>query len=262
MNKKNQKTHLATLAIDDEDTLDSDAVSDSLPQWASSQNVDRLHLNEDRTAIGPARLWTNSGDEDGSGCNVCSAIQAALEEDLEPQCLETHDRSGACVCLAVISGSRMWVGNVGDCRAVGLAFDGTHTILSVDHRASSGSDEFIRVAAAGGKITSDGRIEGILAVTRALGDADIKGVCPHGVVLATPDIRIWQRKGLVVLATDGVWDVMSVSEVAALLPSGKALRRACEQGVSFLRSVAEMLVEEAITRGSEDDVTAVVMPFL
>lgn len=64
--------------------------------------------------------------------------------------------------------------------------------------------------AAGGTILNNSglRVMGILQCTRAIGDKDLQ---PYGVI-ATPDVHSIARTGqeeFLVLATDGLWDVMS-----------------------------------------------------
>lgn len=67
-----------------------------------------------------------------------------------------------------------------------------------------------RVAAAGGTVLNNSglRVMGILQCTRAIGDKDLQS---YGVI-PTPDVLSLPRTGpeeFLVLATDGLWDVMS-----------------------------------------------------
>lgn len=63
------------------------------------------------------------------------------------------------------------VANLGDTRAV-LCVDGTAKRVSVDHKASSVSEQE-RIKREGGLILK-GRVAGQLAITRALGDLALK----------------------------------------------------------------------------------------
>ena len=47
-------------------------------------------------------------------------------------------------------------------------------------------------------------VEGLMP-SRTLGDADVKALCPTGVVLSEPEIRVWDSRGIVILASDGLW---------------------------------------------------------
>lgn len=67
-----------------------------------------------------------------------------------------------------------------------------------------------RVAAAGGTVLNNSglRVMGILQCTRAIGDKDLQ---PYGVI-PMPDVLSIPRTGqeeFLVLATDGLWDVLS-----------------------------------------------------
>ena len=77
---------------------------------------------------------------------------------------------GAAAVVFVALGARGWVANAGDCRAVLHAGPGAVSRLSVDHRASEPSER-ARVEAAGGTVEFD-NLEGMLAVSRGLGDFD------------------------------------------------------------------------------------------
>jgi serine/threonine protein phosphatase PrpC len=68
-------------------------------------------------------------------------------------------------------GMLVYVANAGDCRAV-LSYHGIAYDLSEDHKAIR-EDEQERVTAAGGYV-HNGRLMGILAVSRAFGDIEYK----------------------------------------------------------------------------------------
>ena len=73
-----------------------------------------------------------------------------------------------------------------------------------------------RIQKAGGWVTSQGRVNGNLNLSRALGDLKYKGdkTLPRAaqVITAEPDIMVHALEGsdeFLILACDGVWDVMS-----------------------------------------------------
>merc|ERR1712093_358686 len=79
-----------------------------------------------------------------------------------------------------------------------------------------------RIRDAGG-IVINGRIEG-LEPSRTIGDFDVKMRLPEGVISITPEIRRMElprgqetSQGLLVMATDGVWDVLSGQDIVSLL---------------------------------------------
>merc|ERR1712187_1059462 len=128
-------------------------------------------------------------------------------------------------CLCVIGGHKTWTANLGDCRGLAVSLSGEECLLSVDQRVGDGA-EYKRIVQAGGSVVGNS-VEGLMP-SRTLGDADVKNKCPPGVILAEPEIRVWEGQGILVLATDGLWDVLSVADVVGSLPPGKGLLRACQ----------------------------------
>ena len=145
--------------------------------------------------------------------------------------------------------------NCGDARAVlsctvdenGAACASRATRLTFDHRADDDGEK-LRIEAAGGFVHAK-RVLGILAVARSLGDHGLKEY-----VIAKPyvsETTLTKAEGqFVIVACDGLWDVMKdqeavdmVREIAATDPKD---------------SVAEVLVQEAVKRGSTDNITAIV----
>ena len=86
----------------------------------------------------------------------------------------------------------------------------------MDHKPNR-PDERGRIEALGGEVLFLGvwRVQGQLAVSRAIGDKQLKEwVC------ADPEIRVEKRSSehhYAILATDGVWDVLNCEEAADLV---------------------------------------------
>eukprot|EP00756_Hemistasia_phaeocysticola_P026180 Hpha_TRINITY_DN16046_c5_g1::TRINITY_DN16046_c5_g1_i4::g.117963::m.117963 len=147
-----------------------------------------------------------------------SAITKALQlgfEDAEADWQReegAEDASGTCAVAAVVLHSQLWVAWSGDCRAV-LSREGTAVQVTEDHQPALASERE-RIERAGGSvsITRDGkaRVGGKLAVTRSFGDPR-----RHVGVIAKPEVKHMPLRGeeFLVLATDGVWDVMTPQEV-------------------------------------------------
>ncbi|KAK1861721.1 hypothetical protein I4F81_004301 [Pyropia yezoensis] len=144
------------------------------------------------------------------------------------------------------------VAHAGDTRAVLAVVGGGAVRLSVDHRPSR-PDELARIEASGGLVlTSSGtaRVNGILAVSRSLGDRDLKAF-----VIADPEVAtrpLTPVDEFVVVASDGVWDVLS--DEAAVAAVGGALAGGCAP-----TAAASVLVRLAYSMGSKDDISALVV---
>jgi len=179
--------------------------------------------------------------------------------------------SGCTACVCVLHeehGARViYTAHLGDSRAV-MARDGRATRLTsmTDHKATDPLEEK-RVIEAGGKIIND-RVNGMLAMTRALGDHLLKTpVLPNDVVSNVPDITstdISKKDKFVIVACDGLWDVIDDQQAVELVvecmeelkPQFDQLQR---EGRSLAEIYARMLVEEALARGSNDNISCVVI---
>jgi len=107
---------------------------------------------------------------------------------------------------------KIWCANAGDARAVVCKGGGVAFELSKDHRLTDPAERR-RVESSGGCVDDD-RIDGMLAVSRAIGDFDFKqSALPAHMqpVTALPDITETVLEGseeFIVVACDGVWDCM------------------------------------------------------
>jgi len=155
----------------------------------------------------------------------------------------------------------LYVANAGDCRAV-LCRGGWARDMSVDHKASL-DRERERVEAAGGTV-HNGRVNGVIAVTRAFGDPEFKVLMDKtwwgngakaDILTATPDIRsqeITAYDEFVILACDGLWDVMTSQQAVNFV------RRRLRESPD-LQAATEALVAKAIELASVDNVSAIVV---
>lgn len=92
------------------------------------------------------------------------------------------------------------------------------------------------------------RVGGVLAMSRAFGDRLLKQF-----VVADPDIQVETvDKGLdfLVLASDGLWDIVPNEEAVKIVTS-----------VEEPEAAARLLTETAFSRGSDDNITCIVVKF-
>lgn len=129
---------------------------------------------------------------------------------------------------------------------------------SIDHKPCH-PEEKVRIEAAGGRVSGDrhARIDGKLAVSRGLGDFAFKNdrkLSPSAQkVSCIPDvyeIADLQAGTIVVLACDGLWDVMTSKEVASLVSS-----RIHGEPQAELADIARDLVTASLKRKSHDNIT-------
>eukprot|EP00262_Sarcandra_glabra_P014262 TRINITY_DN4131_c0_g2_i1.p1 TRINITY_DN4131_c0_g2~~TRINITY_DN4131_c0_g2_i1.p1 ORF type:complete len:282 (-),score=67.49 TRINITY_DN4131_c0_g2_i1:369-1214(-) len=163
---------------------------------------------------------------------------------------DNHNRdAGSTASTAVLVGDRLVVANVGDSRAV-ICRGGHAIAVSRDHKPDQ-TDERQRIEDAGGFVMWAGtwRVGGVLAVSRAFGDRLLK---PY--VVADPEIKeevIDSSLEFLILASDGLWDVVTNEEAVSMVKS-----------IEDPEQAARRLTEEANERGSSDNITSVVVRFL
>jgi serine/threonine protein phosphatase PrpC len=164
------------------------------------------------------------------------------------------DKSGTTACIAIVTPSVIVCANVGDSRCI-LAMDGSFTKeMSFDQKPEN-AKERERIVTAGGKVHS-GRIDGELGVARALGDFRFK---VNGKVTNLPDISVHPRQpndDFLVIACDGLWDVLSSSEVLSVIYESFD---ACPD--KSLTDVVSELIDLGIARGSKDNISCILARF-
>ncbi|KAH7516935.1 hypothetical protein FEM48_Zijuj09G0008500 [Ziziphus jujuba var. spinosa] len=163
--------------------------------------------------------------------------------------------SGTTALTAMVFGRLLVVANAGDCRAV-LCRKGQAIDMSQDHRPIYPSEQR-RVEELGGYI-DDGYLNGVLSVTRALGDWDMK--LPRGSsspLIAEPEFRqvvLTEDDEFLIIGCDGIWDVMSSQDAVSLVRRG--LRRHDDP-----EQCARDLVMEALRLNTFDNLTVIVVCF-
>ncbi|KAK4521609.1 uncharacterized protein ATC70_004138 [Mucor velutinosus] len=148
-----------------------------------------------------------------------------------------YDPSGCTAVVALLTDdNHIFVANAGDSRGV-ISINGKMKPLSYDHKPTDEA-EMERIIKAGGFVEF-GRVNGNLALSRAIGDFEFKqneALSPEEqVVTCNPDIidhKITKDDEFFVLACDGIWDCMSNQEVVDFVRSGiaqdKTLDTICE----------------------------------
>ncbi|XP_041327231.1 protein phosphatase 1G isoform X4 [Pyrgilauda ruficollis] len=167
----------------------------------------------------------NEDDEDDTE-------EAEEDEDEEEEMLlpgmegkeEPGSDSGTTAVVALIRGKQLIVANAGDSRCV-VSEGGKAVDMSYDHKPED-EVELARIKNAGGKVTMDGRVNGGLNLSRAIGDHFYKrnkNLPPEEqMISALPDIKVLtinDDHDFMVIACDGIWNVMSSQEVVDFIQS-------------------------------------------
>lgn len=165
--------------------------------------------------------------------------------------------SGTTATLVAIGAGVVTVANVGDSAVVWARAGRVAEIISRNHRTVD-LEERDRVQRAGGVVRgeylSNGDLGGkVIAVTRALGDLDVRAV---GVV-STPHVRHVELEGtddFLIIATDGLWDahggippqqsVDIVRMVFTQMPHQPAVKEACDELLSFAKGTCRLPIDD------------------
>jgi serine/threonine protein phosphatase PrpC len=169
--------------------------------------------------------------------------------------------------VAIIKDNILYVANLGDSEMV-LCTEGKSEILTECHNPKKNEKELQRVEAMGGRIIK-GRVGHprlnpsifSIAVSRAIGDSFFKDPQvtegrPSGLI-AEPYITqrlIKESDEFLVLACDGVWDVLGYQDVVDYVRENLKKEKDPQK-------VSEMLCQLALDKGSTDNITALIVTF-
>ncbi|KAI5654835.1 hypothetical protein M9H77_32022 [Catharanthus roseus] len=208
------------------------------------------HLGNAVPAYLQKNLFANILKEDAFWTNPGGSISRAYEKT-DQDILKSSNlgRGGSTAVTAIlINGRRLWVANVGDSRAV-LSRGGQAIQMTIDHEPSTERGSIENKGGFVSNMPGDvPRVNGQLAVSRAFGDKSLKS---H--LRSDPDIldvTIDVNCDVLILASDGLWKVVTNQEAIDIARKIKDPRKAAEQ-----------LTAEALKRDSKDDISCVVVKF-
>ena len=236
-------------------------------------------------------------------------LSEALRETflvLDRQMLQgIRDDGMKCGCTSVVTivtPTHIICANAGDSRCILSTRRGDNTTqslipLSNDHKPQS-KEESLRIHTAGGYVTTRrtggvSRVDGILAVSRGLGDfrfkqrADLPSEmqkvslsylilfwffinllswfiywlidswsCFFHKVTCNPEIIVHVRHikdEFIILGCDGIWDVLSSDDVI------KLVQTLYSEGENNEKLIAEELIDESFAKGSKDNISVIVV---
>ncbi|KIY63611.1 protein serine/threonine phosphatase 2C [Cylindrobasidium torrendii FP15055 ss-10] len=139
----------------------------------------------------------------------------------------------------------LYSANVGDARGV-LCRGGKAIRLTYDHKGSD-KQEAKRITDAGGFVMS-GRVNGVLAVTRSLGDSSMKEFvvgAPY-----TTETELCDEDEFLILACDGLWDVSTDQAAVDLI-----------RDMNDAQYASQKLLKYALSHHTSDNVTVCVVIF-
>ncbi|WVN88535.1 uncharacterized protein L203_103746 [Cryptococcus depauperatus CBS 7841] len=140
----------------------------------------------------------------------------------------------------------LYTANVGDARAV-LCRGGQAVRLTYDHKGSD-VQEAKRITDAGGFVMNN-RVNGVLAVTRSLGDSSMKEF-----VVGSPyttETILDENDEFLIVACDGLWDVADDQEAIELV-----------RFIDDPQEASQRLLDHALSNFSTDNLSIMVIRFI
>jgi len=218
-----------------------------------SHNIPKLFL----------RHFENSKNIEKALYEVC------IEADANLKLLKDSINCGSTAVIAVVTSNSIVVANVGDSRSILVQEENSFKEMSQDHKPNIKS-ELRRIEAAGYEVVSDNNVNwqvqsssgDKLSMSRSFGDFDFKSNASlkenEQAVIAIPDIITHNRSkkdNLLVLASDGLFDVMTNQEVADFLSN-----KYNQQQPSQLASLCDDLLNESFNnRNSKDNMSVIIV---
>ncbi|SPP75978.1 probable protein phosphatase CG10417 [Drosophila guanche] len=237
--KESEKNSKKLNATQDDESTDDDADYDESaiieePEVAtadsSDEEMDDEAENEDDD---------EDDDDEISDEEEADEDQLANDQFCANMIEEPGKDSGCTAVVCLLHGRDLYVANAGDSRCV-ISRNGKTIEMSLDHKPED-DEEAMRIVKAGGRVTLDGRVNGGLNLSRALGDhaykTNLELPAEAQMISALPDVKkliITPTDEFMVLACDGIWNYMSSEEVVdfvrlRLKDENKKLSNICEE---------------------------------
>ncbi|XP_019751463.1 protein phosphatase 1G [Hippocampus comes] len=225
-----------------EDEEEKDEGSEEEDGSEEGEEVDSSELEED----------TEEGEEDSEDEDEEEMSLPGMNGKEEP-----GSDSGTTAVVALIRGKQLIVANAGDSRCV-VSERGKAVDMSYDHKPED-ELELSRIKKAGGKVTVDGRVNGGLNLSRAIGDHFYKRnkVLPpeEQMISAMPDVKVLTLNDdhdFMVIACDGIWNVLSSQEVVDFISERI---KPDHSGARPLSSIVEELLDHCLAPDTSGDGT-------
>jgi len=158
--------------------------------------------------------------------------------------------------------------HAGDSRTIIVNNNGVVMKSGDDHKPTLRVEKE-RILKAAGDVVVNGRVHGLLSVSRGLGDFILKprGTIPEKqMVSSVPDVEILDRHNIKFLATacDGVWDKLNSYDVTAIISSTMLSLKRNNALPTYLNKMSETVkqtCQEALRKDSRDNISLLLTYF-
>lgn len=199
-----------------------------------------------------AQITKEFDKHDTSNVDVSKLLFEAIKSIVNDIPYKNATETGSTAVIVLQKDDTIWVANIGDSRAI---MNKGHQCISLtrDHKPDN-IHEYKRIVKLGGSVTKVVpydvyRVNGVLAVSRAIGDFSLS---PH--VTWNPEIttkHIKSNNHYVFIATDGVWDVIDNGEVINIIN-----KKAMDEN---WQDIGNTLISLARSRNSTDNISCMLV---
>jgi len=238
----------------------------------SISSTTSLNLANPQTQLSPSLNNNNNVKSTKPVVNYSEAIETRLKKafrqgflDLDekirhlPEFERGEDKSGSTAVACLVSPTHTYLINCGDSRSI-VSSNNQIALCTYDHKPINPAERE-RIHNAGGSVMIQ-RVNGSLAVSRALGDFEYKcvegrGACEQ-LVSPEPEIYIrernYEKDEFIILACDGIWDVMSNEDLKEFVHSRLKV-------TSDLVKISNEVLDMCLSKGSRDNMSIVIVTF-
>ncbi|KAI9354943.1 phosphatase 2C-domain-containing protein [Pilaira anomala] len=193
--------------------------------------------------------FTHELDKNKNDDTIVSALRRtflALEKEFGSMDTEEEKELGASALICYISGTKLYVANVGDVLAVLSRNNGQAHEITQKHIPLNPS-EISRIRAAGGFVSNSGLLNDELNVSRSFGYYHLIPVVNPNPFIST--INLAENDEFVIMASRGLWDRISYQTAVDIARTEK----------DDLMIAAQKLRDFAITYGADDNIMVMII---
>ena len=283
------------------DQFDYCKKSTDLISWNNSISQMKTNLDSNNKGewMNTIKITTNSNEivfRNTTTAEIVCAVERAFDQVHQNFILNKADESGTTVTVAMKFHNHLLVANVGDSRMVICCnTDGLAIQMTTDHNPYN-SKEYEQVYENGGFVEENGgvlRVQGRLAITRSLGDKQLRQVLsstPDILMIGLEESKVKMKTTTTIsnnclnyrellgsaaknnlmffiLGSDGLWDSVSNFDAVEIVCEFlmKELKNSQDNN-DKMHNVAKLLANEAYLRGSSDNigvcVTSLIVPII
>lgn len=237
----NTESPLSGRSVDQEELGSTHSSGESVGN-GSAEGLDKLKTKKS----GSSRIRKALKSLARSGSSSSKDSNPTTPRSTSPTLSRKNVAVGATIAMPPVNARRvLYSANAGDARGV-LCRAGKAVRLTYDHKGSD-KQEAKRITDAGGFVMS-GRVNGVLAVTRSLGDSAMKEFvvgAPY-----TTETELCDEDEFLVLACDGLWDVTNDQSAIDLV-----------REIGDAQQASSKLLKYALSHHTMDNVTVIIVRF-